>query len=100
MDHSCCHENKQRANKKKHHKDGDGKCHHEVIGAQFNSSEMVNITRVTDKLISLYQLPVIELIHQPQLVANCKYRPKIPDREYLKFKSRQDLYILKDQLLI
>jgi N-methylhydantoinase B/oxoprolinase/acetone carboxylase alpha subunit len=98
--HECCHgknQNKEE-NKKKHHgctDGGMGSCFHEGKDASHVDSAEV---KITEKVILFTELPVLVEVKKPQIFS--QYRPKIPNDEFLKFKARQNLYILKDQFLI
>lgn len=96
--HECCHGNKD---KKKDNKPSN--CKGEMSGTCFHemaSDELIpkTVSEVSEKLISINELPVLTII---KLIGiNNRYRPKIPDDGFLKFKANLNLYILKDQFLI
>ena len=56
------------------------------------------LNELSYKVVFLKEFPVLNII---KLVGiNNRYRPKIPDDGFLKFKANLNLYILKDQFLI
>lgn len=97
-DHSCCHGKKDKEEKKKPSKCKDGfsgTCFHEVASDNIVPDKL---NELSYKLVFLKELPVLNII---KLVGiNNRYRPKIPDDGFLKFKTNLNLYILKDQFLI
>lgn len=70
-------------------------CFHEVAS---DNAVSVKINELTYKIVFLKQLPILNIIILVGI--NNRYRPKIPDDGFLKFKSILNLYILKDQFLI
>ena len=103
-DHSCCHgkqdkqDNQDKGEKNKPSKCMDsfsGTCFHEVASDNV-APEKLN--ELSYKFVFLKELPILNII---KLVGiNNRYRPKIPDDGFLKFKANLNLFILKDQFLI
>lgn len=96
--HECCHSNKEKKEEKEKSNclgEMSGSCYLEA--ASTNVSQNFEEVKATQKIINLQHLPIHTLIKKVGI--NNRYKPKIPDQEYLAFKARLDLYLLKDQFL-
>lgn len=96
--HECCHGKKDKKEKKK-----SSNCMGEMSNSCFHEYTSLDKlpkpqNEISSKVVLLKTIPVINLIKLAGI--NKRYRPKIPDSEYLKFKANLNLYILKDQFLI
>lgn len=101
QDHSCCHGMNDKRNKKEKEKksscmDGlGGSCVHKIAS---DNVALKIFSKLTSKLVFFQELPILNIIKLFGI--NNRYRPKIPNLDFLNFKASLNLYILKDQFLI
>ncbi|MDA8793051.1 hypothetical protein N9N67_07390 [Bacteriovoracaceae bacterium] len=95
-EHECCHKQAKKENKSSNCENKlSSTCLHDLSSSSFDSNSSFQVTL---KIILIKQYPFFGFTKKANSIS--RYRAKIPDEEFLKYRSNLSLYLLKDQFLI